>query len=431
MSPIYADEQARQLFKTDALLVLQLMLLSENRQIRVGRDMNPKDDALLPDSIELTKRIKRQAQSLGFALVGITSPDPPPHLDVYSHWLQAGMHGEMPYLATERAKERRADPRKILPDCQSILIAAVNSLPMKQRQNPPSTARVAAYAQGVDYHQVLIERLQKLVQFIEAQIATPFSYKVYTDTGPILERELAQRAGLGWIGKNTCLIHPRLGSHFLIGELLLSIPLAFDAPFVSDHCGSCTRCIDSCPTNCILPNRTIDARRCISYLTIEQKGKIALDLRAGMGTWVFGCDVCQDVCPWNIRFAQPTQDIAFQPRPILEQPTLADLLSLSVDDFRASFKNSALKRPQRAGVLRNAAVAAGNSQDQQSISALGDLLQRDPDALVRGHAAWALGEIGGLRTQDHLQSALQREEDPGVREEIILALGRSLPEELQ
>ncbi|MCH7588766.1 MAG: tRNA epoxyqueuosine(34) reductase QueG [Chloroflexi bacterium] len=425
------SKQACSLLKWVTFLTLQPMLPSENRQAHAGRIMTLMDDALLSENIDLTKRIKQEAHNLGFTLVGITSPEPPAHLDVFSNWLQAGMHGDMAYLATTRAMERRADPRMVLPDCQSIIVVGLNCLPMPQSGNPAPEARIAAYARGDDYHQVLTERLQELVTFIEAQIDATFSYKVYTDTGPLLERELAQRAGLGWIGKNTCLINPQLGSHFLIGELLLSLPLTLDAPFVSDHCGSCTRCIDSCPTQCILADRTIDARRCISYLTIEQRGEIALPLRAQMGNWVFGCDVCQDVCPWNMRFAQPTQDIAFQPRPILEHPTPTDLLSLSVDDFRDSFKNSPFKRPQRAGVLRNAAIAAGNSQDQRSISALAHLLQYDEQALVRGHVAWALGEIGGSRCEEYLRLALKREQNLAVKEEIKLALGRALPEDAQ
>ena len=332
------------------------------------------------------------------------------------------MHGEMNYLATARAKERRADPRKILPDCQSILVVAVNCLPTKKPQNPSSTAKVAAYAQGDDYHKIITERLQKLVHFIEAQIDTPFSFKIYTDTGPILERELAQRAGLGWIGKNTCLIHPRLGSHFLIGEVLLSIPLAFDTPFVSDHCGSCTRCIDSCPTNCILPNRTIDARRCISYLTIEHRGDIAHELRAKVGDWVFGCDICQDVCPWNLRFSAPTEDDAFQPRAFLKDPSLEDFLTLSPDEFRTNLSGSPLKRSKRDGLLRNAAVAAGNSKREDLIPMLEKNLINEKTLQVRSHAVWALLQIRGDKAKRALQKTSKSVQDPTILAEIHEAL---------
>src|SRR5512139_3833352 len=186
--------------------------------------------------------------------------------------------------------------------------------------------RVAAYAWGEDYHTVLTERLQQLVVFIETHLGSPFPYRIYTDTGPLLERELAQRAGLGWIGKNTCLINPQAGSYFLLGEVLLGVALEPDAPFIADRCGSCTRCLEACPTGCILPDRTIDARRCISYLTIELKGIIPVELRPAIGNWVFGCDICQEVCPWNQRFARTQGEAAFTARPGLSTPRLVDEL---------------------------------------------------------------------------------------------------------
>lgn len=261
---------------------------------------------------ELTASIKTEAHRLGFDLVGVTEPSPPPHLDVYRHWLTAGRHGGMAYLASERALQPRADPRLILPECKSILVVAANYLTQPSQPSVGQIrARVAAYALGDDYHDVLLKRLDHLAAFIEVQVNQSVPNRIYTDTGPILERELAQRAGLGWIGKNTCLINPQIGSYFILGELLLGIQLEPDPPFSSDRCGSCTRCIDACPTACILPDRTLDARRCISYLTIEEKGNIPANLRSLIGSWLFGCDICQQVCPWNSRLRRPNQRSVF------------------------------------------------------------------------------------------------------------------------
>src|SRR5688572_26633568 len=241
---------------------------------------------------DLKERIKAKSQQLGFTLAGVTTPEPPPHYSTFEHWLSQGQHGTMNYLATETSRARRADPREILPECKSILVLATP-------YSPPSPSRrgdggeVASYAWGDDYHDVLPARMKELVQFIEEQVGGPVKNRYYTDTGPILERDLAQRAGIGWIGKNTCLINPKQGSYLLLSEILLDLPLEPDAPIVTDHCGTCTRCITACPTQCILPDRTIDARRCISYLTIELKDEIPTELRDKIGNWVFGCDICQ------------------------------------------------------------------------------------------------------------------------------------------
>jgi epoxyqueuosine reductase len=371
-----------------------------------------------PESLPLL--IKSEARRLGFQLVGITSPDPPVHLDVYARWLQAGRHGEMGYMATQRAKERRADPRKVLSDCKSILVVAANCLPSQKPSAPD--VKIAAYAQGDDYHLVLTARLEKLIDFIQVQLDEPCSYKIYVDTGPLLERELAQRAGLGWIGKNTCLIHPKIGSHFLLGEVLLGIALPFDEPFQSDHCGSCTRCIDQCPTHCILPDRTIDSRRCISYLTIEHRGEVPRQLRAKMGDWVFGCDICQDVCPWNHRFAAPTDDASFEPRSFLEDPSLEDFLRISPDDYRTELRDSPLKRSKRVGLVRNATIAAGNRKREQMIPLLGELLFNEGNPLVLSHAVWALQQIGGKKAKGVLGRALHILQDLTILEEIRRAL---------
>jgi len=375
----------------------------------------------------LTQAVKDKARQLGFRLAGVTTPDPPPHYPAYERWLATGRHGEMEYMARQRNRLRRADPRRILPECQSILVLAAFYPDPDGAAPPPDgparpRGRVASYAWGDDYHDVLPHRLRAIVAFIEERLGHPVPNRWYTDTGPILERDLAQRAGLGWSGKNTCLIHPRLGSYFILAEILLGVPLKPDPPFTSDHCGSCTRCIEACPTACILPDRTIDARRCISYLTIEHKGPIPLELRPQIGNWVFGCDVCQQVCPWNVRFAPAQGDPAFAPRPHLPHPDLRRELHLTPQDFNRKFKGSPVKRAKRRGYLRNVAVALGNAG---SPAALPDLIHalHDPEPLVRGHAAWALGQIGGEAARNALARAAQSETDPHVLAEIQNAMG--------
>lgn len=335
---------------------------------------------------DLVNQLKAQAQRLGFAFVGLTTPEPPPHLDAYSQWLEADRHGEMHYLETGRARDRRADPRLILPNCQTILVAALPYTPGN------TTGPIAAYALGRDYHDVLPERLSQLMQWLEGTVGHSIEHKTYTDTGPLLERELAQRAGLGWIGKNTMLINPTSGSYFLLGEVLMDLALPADPPIETDHCGTCTRCIEACPTDAILPERTLDARRCISYLTIELKGQIPVELREPMGGWIFGCDICQAVCPWNVRFAANlTPDPELLPR--REPPVLEEELALTPKEFNAKFKGSPLVRTKRRGYLRNVAVALGNSGQAESVQALEVCLETETEPLIREQAAWALERL--------------------------------------
>jgi len=343
---------------------------------------------------ELAQLIKQHARQLGFTLAGITMPASPAHLDVYRDWLKAGQQAGMAYLAETRAIERRADPRLILPECRSILVLGIpysnpkTALPLNDTS---PRGRVAAYAWGDDYHLVLPERLQALVSFIEARVGQPVAHRWYTDTGPILERELAMRAGLGWIGKNTCLIHPHSGSYFLLAEILLGLDLPPDQPFTTDQCGSCTRCLEACPTGCIQPDRTLDARRCISYLTIENKGEIPIELRSLAGKWVFGCDICQMVCPWNLRFAPENGDPAFAPHSGVANPSLAEALALTPQEFNQKFSNSPLKRAKQRGYLRNVAVAAGIYGGLELLPALEQA--QHADELVRAHAEWAARQI--------------------------------------
>jgi epoxyqueuosine reductase len=393
----------------------------------------------------LVQALKSEAHRLGFYLAGITTPDPPVHISAYERWIAAGRHGDMGYLATERARMGRADPCAVLPDCRSILIVGARypagaGWPVTnfEADNISATAGpgsggnlagsnlvggnaaqgcISAYACGPDYHDLFPPRLQALVAFLESQVGHPIPNRWYTDTGPLLERDLAQRAGLGWIGKNTCLIAPGQGSYVLLAEILLGIDLEPDSPFLAERCGTCTRCLDACPTGCILPDRTIDARRCISYLTIELKSAIPPDLRALVGKWVFGCDVCQQVCPWNRKSdASPVGFI----------PDLKAELNLTPVEFNRRYQGTPLKRAKRRGYLRNVAVALGNAHDLSAVPALAQTLRHETEPLVRGHAAWALGHIGGEKAQEVLQTSLGEEADEVVRAEIRSALDKLL-----
>jgi epoxyqueuosine reductase len=340
--------------------------------------------------ISLKETIQAEAGRLGFALAGVTSPEPPGHWPEFENWLARGRHGSMSYLTDPR----RADPRRVLPECESILVLAArypNPGPMSHSSPPANRGRVAAYAWGRDYHLVLPERLHALADFIQSQVGRSVPSLVYTDTGPLLERDLAQRAGLGWIGKNTCLIHPQIGSYFFLAEILLGIELAPDHPFGFDRCGRCQRCLDACPTGCILPDRTIDARRCISYLTIENKGEIPVALRARLGSWIFGCDVCQQVCPWNGRPGS-------LPLPQLAAPAAAPVpeliaeVNLSSQEFNRCYRHTALARARRKGYRRNVIVALGNVGDRRAVPALEQACGENTP-LVSNHAAWALDAI--------------------------------------
>jgi epoxyqueuosine reductase len=374
----------------------------------------------------LKAQIKAEARRLGFSHVGVTLPGPPSHFPTYKDWIKAGRYGEMHYLAGERALSRRSDPRRILPECRSILALAMpHPAPDPgDTKADPGHGLVGSYAWGRDYHEVFKPLLQALVVFIEQQMGRAVPNRWYTDTGPILERDLAQAAGLGWIGKNTCLIHPQGGSYFLLAEILLGLELEPDQAFASDHCGSCTRCLEACPTACIRPDRTIDARSCISYLTIELKGPIPVEWRSKIGDWVFGCDVCQQVCPWNIRFSHSQGTPVFEPQGAIQDPLLVEELSLSPQSFNRKFKGSPVKRAKRRGYLRNVAVVLGNQQDPGSIPALQEALLGEPEALVRGHVAWALGQIGTQAARAALQRARRTETESQVLEEIRDALAQ-------
>jgi len=364
---------------------------------------------------QLAQQLKSEAYRLGFSLAGITTPDPPGSFQKYQQWIEEGLHAEMGYLATERALARRQDPRRILPECKSILILAIPYFPPA-----PSGGSVATYALGDDYHDTLRPLLRQLVAFLEGKLGETIPNRWYTDTGPILERDLARRAGLGWIGKNSMLINPQHGSTLLLAEILFGIELPPDPPFTADHCGSCTRCLQACPTACIRPDRTLDASHCLSYLTIENKGLIPPELRPLLGEWFFGCDVCQQVCPWN-RFASPAGFPEFAARPAFPPEKLSEELGLTPETFNQKFKGSPVKRSKRRGYLRNLAVVLGNRREIQNIPSLTEALA-DPEPLIRHHAAWALGQIGGDAAFSALAEAKPDEINPEVSQEILASL---------
>ncbi len=378
----------------------------------------------MPKPINLDD-LRNEARNLGFDLCGVTRTDPPPHFDAYAQWLDKGRHAGMAYLDTPRARDARRDPRMVLDGGASIVSLGMRYPDPRAIPDPAldeALGRVAAYAWGDDYHDMFPPRLQKLADLLGGQLHAGFGSRIYTDTGPVLERDLAQRAGLGWAGKNTCLISPTGGSYYLLAEVFTTAELEPTLPLRSDLCGSCTRCIQACPTACILPDRTLDAGRCLSYLTIENKGTIPSELRPALGEWVFGCDICQMVCPWNVRFSDPNAGQAFAPRAGVPRPVLRHELRLSPQEFNRKFKNSPLRRARRRGYLRNVAVALGNTGDRSTAPDLAFSLLSEPEPLVRGHAAWALGQLGGHVARSALEQALGSDPDSAVQSEIRVAL---------
>jgi epoxyqueuosine reductase len=374
------------------------------------------------DEKDLAERIFEKARSLGFDLVGVAAPVPPSTAELLDNWLDAGYAGEMAYLA-RRAAERK-NPRALVPEARSILVLGKHyrsAEPLAQFWLDPSRGRISRYAWGGDYHDILLPRLKALVQFIDSESGKSLRAHPYVDTGPVLERPIAAAAGLGFIGKHTLLIHPRYGSWFFLAEVLLDLTLEPTLEPIRVDCGTCRRCQEICPTNAFAREYVLDARRCISYLTIELKGPIPRDLRPMMGNHIFGCDDCQEVCPWNIRFGASADAELFHPDPDRIAPKLLDLIGLNEERFVGRFRDTPLMRLRRGGLLRNVAVALGNWGDPIAVPALGAaLLDREP--LVRGHAAWALGRIGTRPALELLKTRLSIEEDVWVSEEIRLAL---------
>ena len=336
----------------------------------------------------------------------------------------------MDYLARPDAVARRGDLRGTMAPVRSVVVVGLDYLneTRGEEASDASVGVVARYARGRDYHAVVKAKLVDLAERIQGFTERPLTSRAYVDTGPILERELAQRAGMGWFGRNTTLIHPRRGSWFFLGVLLLDVELEPDAPFPLDHCGSCTRCLDACPTGALLGRDdegapVMDARRCISYLTIEHRGAIPRELRGAIGNRIYGCDICQDVCPFNApKLVEITREPDLQAREHVAGRLLIDLMEMDEiawDDFS---RGSALRRGKRAGFLRNVAVALGNWGSPAAVPALVRALG-DGEPLVRGHAAWALGRVGGSEARDALTARLEVELDSSVRAELELELG--------
>ncbi|MBI4408505.1 MAG: tRNA epoxyqueuosine(34) reductase QueG [Gemmatimonadetes bacterium] len=388
----------------------------------------------------LTVRLKREATRLGFDRVGIAAVHASEHAAFYRAWLDAGCHGEMDYLARPASVERRLDPSAAWPAARSaVVVAHEYFVPDDDAAADPARGVLARYARGRDYHKVIKKKLLELLTWLEREVGRELPLaRAYVDTGPVLERELARRAGLGWFGKNTMLIHPRRGSYFFLGALLLDCELEYDRPFEDDHCGRCTRCLEACPTGALLGRDAngapiMDARRCISYLTIEQRGPIPRELRPSIGNRIFGCDICQEVCPFNApKFVRLTKEKQYLPRsgataasrrsvPGTEGPALVELMRMGEAEWDVFSRASAIRRATRAGFLRNVAVALGNWGSEDAVPALRAALQ-DPAALVRGHAAWALGRIGSAAAQVALEARQEAETDAWVRAELELAL---------
>jgi epoxyqueuosine reductase len=373
----------------------------------------------------LSAALREQAGLLGFNRAGVIPAGPARRLDAYLRWIAAGRHGEMGYLARPDRLARRRDLDVILPGVRSVVVVGLDyhtaDLP-PVIANDPSRGRFSNYAWGVDYHEVMTPRLEALAEWLLRRPgAANVQSRVYVDTGAILERDHGETAGLGFTGKNTMLIDPRRGSWFFLGVLLTTQALAYDPPPAArppmPGCGRCTRCLPACPTAAFPEPYVLDARRCISYLTIELKGWIPVELRPLMGNWVYGCDVCQEVCPFN-RFAQPVAEPAFYPVDWqAAAPPLLELLALNEESFARRFAESPIRRIKRVRLVRNACVAAGNWGDPAAVPALAALLA-DAEPLVRGHAAWALRRIGGEPARAALAAALADESDEAVRREI-------------
>lgn len=367
----------------------------------------------------LSAQIKDEARRLGFDLVGISALSTPPHEESFANWLRQGFAGELEYM--KRTELLRRDPRSLVPWAISVVSVGVNYYTPFRRPElgGEPTGWISRYAWGDDYHDWIKQKLDALLGRIQKICGQSVQGRAFVDSGPVLERDLAGVAGIGWIGKNTHLISPKKGSWFFLGELFLDLALSYDRP-LRDRCGSCQLCLKACPTGAFAGPYLLDARRCISYLTIELKGWMPRQLRPLVGNHVFGCDICQEVCPYNVK-ARPTEEATFMPRPGLHAPELMPLLLLSESEFRRRFRGNPILRAKRRGFLRNIAVALGNSKSPQAVPALQRALY-DQEALVRGHAAWALGQIGSQAAVDGLSERLEVERDPAVRDEIEAAL---------
>ena len=367
----------------------------------------------------LTTEVKKAASRLGFSLAGVCPAVAPPGAERFDAWLAAGYAGQMRYLDDRRSAYH--DPRRVLDGARSVVMLAMNYRTAEPAVPRAGEGRVSRYAWGsVDYHDLIRNRLDELADLLLAWEPRA-KVRGVVDTAPLLEREFAQLAGLGWLGKNTLLLNRQEGSWFFLAALLTDLELDYDAPHEADHCGTCRACLDACPTGAFPQPYLLDASRCISYLTIELRDAVPAELRPGIGEWLFGCDVCQEVCPWNAR-APEVRDAAFQPRGDANPIDLIALFDLDDAAFRERFRHTALWRPKRRGLLRNAAVALGNRPAPRAIPALIRGLN-DEEPLVRGACAWALGRYEQLGARAALRNRRPMERDAEVLAEINTSLG--------
>lgn len=363
----------------------------------------------------LEDRIREQARALGFTLCGFAPLEPLPREQFLSDWLGRGYAGEMHYLARE--PQRRLNPQLPFPQAKSIICLGYPYTPPRIPAIDWRTelrGRIAAYAADLDYHDVMQAKLKALIRIL-TNWRPDLWLRPYVDTGPLLEREWAYRSGLGWFGKNTMLLHKQSGSWFFLAEILASVELEGAGP-PRAHCGKCTQCLADCPTGALENGYVLNAPLCISYLTIEHRGSIPRELRPKLGNWIFGCDICQEVCPWNEKFGRPQEDLVDE-----LFPSLPALLQLDEAGFQARFRHSAIRRTKRRGLLRNVAIALGNSQNPAAIRSLRMALH-DPEPLIRSHAAWALGQFQEREARHALEMHLPSEEEELVRVEITTTL---------
>lgn len=367
---------------------------------------------------KLTKSLKSASRDLGFDLTAATPAVAPTGAGYLTGWIEAGYAGEMLYIS-ER-KDAYAHPRYVMDGVVSLLVLGMNYQTVAPADSSPGKGRIARYAWGkTDYHDLVHQKLKQLCKFASS-FDEDVKVRGVVDTAPILEREFAELAGIGWRAKNTMVINRDIGSWFFLAVLLINKPLVYDSAFEVDHCGTCTACLDACPTNAFPEPRVLDATKCISYLTIEHRSPIPLELRPQMGDWILGCDICQDVCPWNNKAAR-SEGSTFMPTDDQNPMDLIGLFDLDDEEFRARFRKTPLWRPKRRGILRNAAIALGNSCCQEAIPALGKGLN-DEEPLIRGASAWALGRFDSARSIALLSSRQTIETDADVLEEIKFAL---------
>ncbi|MCG9126062.1 tRNA epoxyqueuosine(34) reductase QueG [Candidatus Poribacteria bacterium] len=369
----------------------------------------------------LTQKIHTRSNELGFELVGISPAKDSETIDLYRKWLENGYAGKMEYL--KRHLPLKENPRTLLKETKSVISLAMNYYsvdPPTDLSEDPSHGQISRYAWGDDYHDVIRDKLQQLVDYIKTTAESELQSRVFVDSGPILEREYAQNSGLGWIGKNTNLINWQTGSWYFLSEILISLELEYNTEPARGSCGTCTKCIEACPTDAILEPNVLDSRLCISYLTIELKDSIPKELRPQIGNLIFGCDICQEVCPWNSK-AVPTSEPAFHPRKDNLVPELLTLMGITHSDFSKKYKGSPIKRTKWKGFLRNVIVAIGNWGSPTAVPALKKAIIND-EPMIRGHAAWALGQIGGKNATKALENQLENEIVPEVITEIQDAL---------